>query len=67
MEALEENPKQFQKKKGRLRNARAADLAFQGVTHRAVFTLDEKAREVFVLALDPHDVAYQAATKRRRA
>lgn len=65
--ALEANPKQFSKKQGKLHDARAADLKFKNVTYRAVFTLDEAARLVFVLSLDPHDVAYTKATKRVKA
>jgi mRNA-degrading endonuclease RelE of RelBE toxin-antitoxin system len=65
--ALEANPKQFPKKKGPLKDARAADLKFKNVTFRAVFTLDEKTRIVFVLSLDPHDSAYDLAKTRIRA
>jgi mRNA-degrading endonuclease RelE of RelBE toxin-antitoxin system len=61
---LERDPKQFAKKKGALKNARAADLRFQGTAYRAVFTLDEVSRTVFVIALDPHDTAYVTAEKR---
>jgi hypothetical protein len=61
---LEIDPKQFPKKKGQLRNARAAELAYAGVTWRAVFTLDEEGRVVKVLSLDAHDVAYERARRR---
>jgi hypothetical protein len=61
---LEQNPKQFPKKKGKLKGARAASLKFKKVSFRAVFVLDEASRQVLVLSLDPHDVAYQRATKR---
>jgi hypothetical protein len=63
--ALETDPKQFPKKRGKLKDARAADAKFaDGVTWRAVFTVDESLREVYVLSLDPHDAAYAAAEKR---
>jgi mRNA-degrading endonuclease RelE of RelBE toxin-antitoxin system len=64
--ALEANPKQFPKKSGKLKTARAAELKFKGVTYRAVFVLDESARVVSVLALDPHDAAYKSAIARGR-
>jgi mRNA-degrading endonuclease RelE of RelBE toxin-antitoxin system len=62
--ALEANPKQFPKKKGKLNGARAADLGFKGVTFRAVFVLEERSRTVFILSLDKHDVAYRNAVTR---
>lgn len=63
--ALESDPKQFAKKRGALRGARAADITYaDGVAWRAVFTLDEAERVVKVLALDPHDVAHEAAARR---
>ena len=62
--ALRANPKQFPKKHGKLADARSADLKFENVTYRAVFTLDEAARIVYVLSLDPHDVAYKKAVRR---
>lgn len=46
VDALKANPKQFPKKKGKLKDARAAELSFKGVTFRAVFTLNEGTREV---------------------
>jgi hypothetical protein len=62
---LRSNPKQFPKKSGRLKNARAAPLRYRGRhSWRAVFVLDECAREVFVLSLGPHDHAYEAAVRR---
>ncbi len=64
VEALETNPKQFPKKQGRLKNARAASLKYGPVTYRAVFTLDEKTHVVKWLSLDPHDKAYAKAEKR---
>lgn len=64
VDALKANPKQFPKKQGALKSARAADLKFENVTFRAVFILDEAARLVFVLSLDPHDEAYGKAERR---
>jgi hypothetical protein len=65
IDALETNPKQFPKKHGTLRDARATELKFaDGVTWRAVFRLDEDTRTVFWLSLDPHDLAYKNARNR---
>lgn len=64
IEKLETNPKQFPKKRGKLRHARAAGLKFRAVSFRAVFVLDEEARTVSVLSLDKHDVAYAKAEHR---
>lgn len=63
--ALQQNPKQFIKKKGALAHVRAANIRFaDGVEWRAVFGLDEQRRTVHLVALGPHDVAY-AQGKRR--
>jgi mRNA-degrading endonuclease RelE of RelBE toxin-antitoxin system len=63
--ALKTDPKQYPKKKGPLKDARAADLRYNdGVTYRAVFTIDEAEHAVDVLALDQHDKAYQVAKNR---
>jgi hypothetical protein len=62
--ALEANPKQFPKKQGKLKSARAAHLKFKNTMYCAVFILDEAARVVLVLSLDPHDEAYLKATHR---
>jgi hypothetical protein len=62
--ALEANPKQFPKKKGRLQDCRAAPLTFKGKSYRAVFTLSETARTVFILAIDAHDEAYGKSMRR---
>jgi mRNA-degrading endonuclease RelE of RelBE toxin-antitoxin system len=62
--ALEANPKQFPKKHGPLKDCRAAPLKFKGKSFRAVFILDETARIVFILAIDPHDEAYDKAIRR---
>jgi mRNA-degrading endonuclease RelE of RelBE toxin-antitoxin system len=64
VDALEANPKQFPKKLGKLKNARAAHLRFTDVEFVAVFVLDEAARRVKVLSLDPHDRAYEKAVRR---
>jgi hypothetical protein len=65
IDALKSNPKQFPKKNGPLKDARAADLRFaEGVVWRAVFTVDESGRTVKVLSLSRHDVAYNEATRR---
>ncbi|GAC1548103.1 MAG: hypothetical protein NVS2B17_32670 [Candidatus Velthaea sp.] len=65
IDALEIDPKRFPKKQGRLRDARAARLKFaDGVVWRAVFTLDEPARIVRLIALAPHDDAYADAVRR---
>lgn len=62
---LKTNPKQFPKKQGKLSKCRAASLVrYDGVAWRMVFTLDEKERIVYVLALGTHDKAYSAAEKR---
>jgi hypothetical protein len=64
--ALESSPKRFEKKAGKLRDCRAAEITFgNGTAWRAVFELNEAAREVRVLDLGPHDVAYVNAIRRR--
>jgi hypothetical protein len=63
--ALAADPKQFPKKQGRLKSCRAAEVVFQnGTVWRAVFTLDDAAKTVKVLALGPHDAAYRDAEGR---
>ena len=64
LRALETNPKQFPKKRGKLDFVRAAEVRFRGGVWRAVFYLDESARIVFVQALGPHDIAYADAKRR---
>ncbi len=64
IDALETNPKQFKKKRGPIAGTRAAALKYHNVAYRADFILDEAARVVFVLSLDPHDEAYQKARRR---
>jgi mRNA-degrading endonuclease RelE of RelBE toxin-antitoxin system len=58
------NPKQFEKKQGKLKKARAAQLKRLGDAWRAVFTIDEERRIVRVLSLGPHDEAYAEAARR---
>jgi mRNA-degrading endonuclease RelE of RelBE toxin-antitoxin system len=65
VDALSSDPKQFEKKRGKLARCRAADLTFaDGVAWRAVFELDESTRTVRVLALGTHDDAYTDAVRR---
>lgn len=65
LRALETNPKQFPKNRGALRHARAADVTYaDGITWRAVFTLDDDTRVVRILSLAPHDAAYDEAKRR---
>ena len=66
VEQLETNPKQYPKKHGKLKEARAASLKYRNVTHRAVFVVIENTRCVRILALEPHDEAYDLAIKRLR-
>jgi hypothetical protein len=62
---LETDPKQFAKKQGKLKAARAATLIYaDGIVWRAVFVLDEKMQRVRVIALGPHDEAYKDAERR---
>jgi len=61
---LATNPKQFERKQGKLRKARAAPLKWLGDAWRAVFTIDEERRIVRVLSLGPHDEAYAEAARR---
>jgi hypothetical protein len=62
---IRQNPKQFPKKQGALRDLRAADVIFaDGMVWRAVYTLDEATRTVRVVALGPHDAAYRDAERR---
>jgi hypothetical protein len=63
--ALESDPKQFPKKAGKLKDARAAHIRFAaGVEWVAAYTIDQAKREVRVLSLGPHDRAYTDAAKR---
>jgi hypothetical protein len=59
------NPKQYPKKSGKLKTARAAEIIYaDGIVWRAVFTLNEKARTARVISLGPHDEAYADAERR---
>ena len=61
----EVDPKQYPKKRGKLKDARAAALTFRGgVAWRAVFTISDQTRTVRVIALEPHDDAYRNAKRR---
>lgn len=63
--ALRTDPKQFPKKKGKLKERRAASIKFaDGVAWRAVFSVDDATGIVRVLALGPHDEAYAKAERR---
>lgn len=64
IDRLETNPKQFPKKSGKLKFARAAPLKYPNTAHRVVFTINEDQHKVLILACDPHDVAYARATRR---
>ena len=61
---LQSDPKQFSKKAGKLKTARAAPIRFNKANWRAVFTLCESERFVLIIALGPHDVAYTDAARR---
>jgi hypothetical protein len=60
------DPRQYLKKNAKRRkDAGAADLRYSdGITYRAVFTIDEAAHAVEPLAIDPDDKAYQIARNR---
>jgi hypothetical protein len=63
--ALRMNPKQFPKKHGQLKDARAAGTTFiDGSPWKVIFVLDEDSRCVNVLTLAPHDTAYAEAKRR---
>jgi hypothetical protein len=65
-EALEREPKRFPLKRRALAGRRGAPLKYDRTDiWRCVFELDEAARIVRVLALGPHDVAYEEAIARR--
>jgi mRNA-degrading endonuclease RelE of RelBE toxin-antitoxin system len=64
---LKRDPKQFPKKTGPLKGARAAPVRYRGrEAWRAVYRLDDRTRTVFVLSLATHDEAYEVATRRMR-
>jgi Txe/YoeB family toxin of Txe-Axe toxin-antitoxin module len=64
IEDLKRDPFAFPKKRGKLRDARAASLRFANVAWRVVFTIDEQRRLVRILSLGPHDLAYERAERR---
>ena len=64
LDDLKCDPLSFPKKRGKLKDARAASLRFSNVTWRLVFTIDELRRLVRVLAVAPHDTAYERASRR---
>ena len=59
------HPYQFPEKRGSLSGARAAALTYRGRTWRAVYDVDDYAREILVLAIGEHDNAYDDAARRR--
>jgi hypothetical protein len=61
---IEIHPYQFPEKRGSLSGARAAALTYRGRTWRAVYDVDDYAREILVLAIGEHD-AYDDAARRR--
>jgi mRNA-degrading endonuclease RelE of RelBE toxin-antitoxin system len=62
---IEIDPHQFPEKRGSLSGARAAALTYRGRTWRAVYDVDDYAREILVLAIGEHDNAYDDAARRR--
>jgi mRNA-degrading endonuclease RelE of RelBE toxin-antitoxin system len=65
IDALEADPKQFPKKHGKPKGCRAAPVVYaDGIVWRAVYELNERKRTVRVLALGPHDEAYEDAGNR---
>jgi hypothetical protein len=63
--SLRRDPKQYPKKTGALQKARAANLRFRGrESWRAVFIVHEAERRVHIIALAPHDRAYDQALRR---
>jgi len=65
VDELKTRPKQFPKKRGKLKEARAAALRFNdGTAWRAVFTVDERSRVVRILSIESHDAAYRSARRR---
>ena len=63
--ALASEPKQYPKKSGKLKDARAAHVRFaDGVEWVAVYTIDEDERSIRVLSFGPHNRAYVDAEKR---
>ena len=64
---LEGEPGQFPKKLGKLAACRAAPVRYnKTAVWRCVFTIDEDAHVVRIVALGPHDEAYRDAERRAR-
>ena len=61
---LEADPKRYEKKSGDLADARSYRLRYRNAAWRAVFTVDDDARVVRIIALDRHDEAYRDAARR---
>jgi mRNA-degrading endonuclease RelE of RelBE toxin-antitoxin system len=61
---LEFEPQVYPKKRGKLRACRAASFNVASGVWRLIFRIKEKQNEVEILALGPHDAAYQAAERR---
>jgi mRNA-degrading endonuclease RelE of RelBE toxin-antitoxin system len=59
VEQLEENPKRFPKKQGKLKRARAAQLKHLNVVYRVAFVIEEARRSVRIVACSLHDQAYK--------
>jgi mRNA-degrading endonuclease RelE of RelBE toxin-antitoxin system len=60
---LERDPKQFEKKFGKLAGIRAAPLRYRNAPWRMPFLIDERTRIVTVITIDKHDAAYRAASR----
>jgi len=65
LDELERDPKQYPPKRDKLEGARAAHLMYRGKRYVAVFDIDDDVLEVYLWALDEHDLAYRAAQRRR--
>jgi hypothetical protein len=61
--ALEEDPKQFPKLKGKLASLRAAPMRYRGKNWGVPFALDESLRIVTVLTIEPIEEAYRTASR----
>jgi mRNA-degrading endonuclease RelE of RelBE toxin-antitoxin system len=64
VESLKRNPLQFPTKRGKLKNARAANVRFGSNSWRLVFVVSIAERRVRVLSVGPHDAAYARAQRR---
>ncbi len=63
IDELEDDPKQFEKKSGKLAGIRAAPLRYRNTAWRMPFVVDDKTRVVLVLTIDRHDAAYRDAAR----